>query len=66
MVYENGRVYEGSHFIIQVIGNAITNTDRDIRNLITNVSTKETILMADLKESEDIAGLMDSIMKVNG
>lgn len=66
MVYENGRVYEGSDFIIQVIGNAIINMDRGIKNLITNVSIKEIMLMVDLKESEDIAGLMDSIMKVNG
>lgn len=66
MVYENGRVYEGSDFIIQVIGNAIINMGRGIKNLITNVSIKEIMLMVDLKESEDIAGLMDSIMKVNG
>lgn len=49
-----------------MIGNAIINMDRGIKNLITNVSIKEIMLMVDLKESEDIAGLMDSIMKVNG
>lgn len=51
---------------MKVIGSVIINMDRDIKNSITNVFTQEIMLMVDLKESEDIAGLMGSFIKDNG